>query len=312
MPIRDHLDFHFHHFNAGELVRCARSLRSFLDDGGRLMVTLAGALSTAGLGTILSPAIREGIVDAICVTGANLEEDLFALLGRHLYEPRPDWRVGTIDDDVDLLSRGLNRITDVAIPEDVIRQAEEAMLSQIKKLHLGARPVDVLGGVATTAAVEAEDRRDDSWLLAAAERGTALFCPGFEDSTLGGIAAARIIDGTLPSDALASGLDELAALADWYRFDPRPAGVLQVGGGIAGDFALSVVPMLRQDLGEDAPLWEWYAQISESRPSYGGYSGAPPSEKVSWEKLAPRSPMFVIESDATIVLPLLLAHVLDL
>ena len=87
--------------------------------------------------------------------------------------------------------------------------------------------------------------------------------------------------------------------------------IITVGGGIAGDFPICVVPMLRKDLGEDVPLWSWFAQISESRPSYGGYSGAPPNEKITWGKLGPDTPRFVIESDATIVLPLLLASLED-
>ena len=99
----------------------------------------------------------------------------------------------------------------------------------------------------------------------------------------------------------------MQALADWYREDDSPTGILQVGGGIAGDFAISVVPMLRQDVGIDVPRWAWFAQISESRPSYVGYSGAPPNEKISWDKLDVSTPKFVIESDATIVLPILLS-----
>ncbi|MEE2624721.1 MAG: deoxyhypusine synthase family protein, partial [Candidatus Thermoplasmatota archaeon] len=93
----------------------------------------------------------------------------------------------------------------------------------------------------------------------------------------------------------------------WYREDDSPTGILQVGGGIAGDFAISVVPMLRQDAKVNVPLWAWFAQISESRPSYGGYSGATPNEKISWGKLGVETPRFVIDSDASIVLPLLLS-----
>jgi len=321
MGIRRFIDDEFHHFNAGELARCARSLTTFLDDGGRLMLTLAGAMSTAGIGRTLAAAIRAGHIDAICCTGANLEEDLFALIGRDRYEAIPDWRSATPEDDADLLARGLNRVTDVAIPEAVIREAEAAMLDHLEARSNDAggvrpiRPVDLLKDLATGLALDeggqCGGKVTDSWLVAAAECGTALFCPGFEDSTLGNIIAARTIQGTIGSGTITTGFDEMSALADWYRSDTRPAGFLQVGGGIAGDFAISVVPMLRQDLGEAVPLWAWFAQISESRPSYGGYSGAPPSEKISWEKTAVDTPRFVIESDATIVLPLLLAHLLD-
>ena len=158
--------------------------------------------------------------------------------------------------------------------------------------------------------VEVDADPQDSWLLAAAECNLPLFVPGWEDSTLGNIFAARVIDGTVDIGAVLSGTHYMIGLADWVRAHPNN-GFLQVGGGIAGDFPICVVPMLRQDLGEDVPLWAWFAQISESRPSYGGYSGAPPNEKISWEKLGVETPKFVIESDATIVLPILLSCLLD-
>jgi deoxyhypusine synthase len=101
-------------------------------------------------------------------------------------------------------------------------------------------------------------------------------------------------------------------LAQWYEAQDQPVGFLQVGGGIAGDFPICVVPMLNQDLDHGVPLWSWFAQISESSTSYGGYSGAPPNEKITWGKLSPETPRFIIESDATIVLPLLIGYVLDL
>ena len=148
--------------------------------------------------------------------------------------------------------------------------------------------------------------------MAAADANLPIFVPGWEDSTLGNILVGRVIDCTLQSpDIVKGGLHSMQALADWYREDDSPTGILQVGGGIAGDFAICVVPMLRQDVGEEVSLWSWFAQISESRPSYGGYSGAPPNEKISWGKLSVDTPRFVIESDATIVLPLILESLRD-
>jgi deoxyhypusine synthase len=84
-----------------------------------------------------------------------------------------------------------------------------------------------------------------------------------------------------------------------------------IGGGIAGDFAICVVPMLREDLGKgDVPLWGYFCQISDSTTSYGSYSGAPPNEKITWGKLGVETPKFMIESDASIVAPLIFAIVL--
>ena len=100
-------------------------------------------------------------------------------------------------------------------------------------------------------------------------------------------------------------------LANWYKNSEEPVGILQIGGGIAGDFPICVVPLLKQDLNEDVPLWGWFAQISESKASYGGYSGALPSEKITWGKLSTETPTYIIESDATIVAPILFSYILD-
>ena len=89
-------------------------------------------------------------------------------------------------------------------------------------------------------------------------------------------------------------------------------GFFQIGGGIAGDFPICVVPMLRQDMEqEDTPLWGYFCQISDSTTSYGSYSGTVPNEKITWGKLGPDTPSYVVESDATIVVPLIFAKVLD-
>ena len=302
--MRDFVERHFRHFNAGELRRCSESLREFIADDGRVMITLAGAMSTAEIGRSLGPAIRGGKIQAICCTGANLEEDLFHLIAASHYGDVPNWRDLSPDEESQLK----NRITNRTIPEaEAIRKVESQLVS-LWKYSPGRLPHEFLYDLVKQIDFDADPA--DSWLVAAAECNLPLFVPGWEDSTLGNIFAARVIDGTVDVGAVLSGTHYMLGLADWVREHPNN-GFLQVGGGIAGDFPICVVPMLRQDLGEDVPLWAWFAQISESRPSYGGYSGAPPNEKISWEKLGVETPKFVIESDATIVLPILLSCLLD-
>ena len=302
--MRDFVDHHFRHFNAGELRRCSGSLRDFLDGGGRLMITLAGAMSTAEIGRSLAPAIRAGKIHAICCTGANLEEDLFHLVAASHYGDIPNWRGLSPHEESQLK----NRITNRTIPEEKAIRKVESQLISLWQDTAGRLPHEFLYDLVKNVEVDADPQ--NSWLLAAAECNLPLFVPGWEDSTLGNIFAARVIEGVVDVDAILSGTHYMLGLADWVREQPNN-GFLQVGGGIAGDFPICVVPMLRQDLGEDVPLWAWFAQISESRPSYGGYSGAPPNEKISWEKLGVETPKFVIESDATIVLPILLSCLLD-
>ena len=302
--MRDFVERHFRHFNAGELRRCSESLREFIADDGRVMITLAGAMSTAEIGRSLGPAIRGGKIQAICCTGANLEEDLFHLIAASHYGDVPNWRDLSPDEESQLK----NRITNRTIPEaEAIRKVESQLVS-LWKYSPGRLPHEFLYDLVKQIDFDADPA--DSWLVAAAECNLPLFVPGWEDSTLGNIFAARVIDGTVDVGAVLSGTHYMLGLADWVREHPNN-GFLQVGGGIAGDFPICVVPMLRQDLGEEVPLWAWFAQISESRPSYGGYSGAPPNEKISWEKLGVETPKFVIESDATLVLPILLSCLLD-
>ena len=299
------------HFNAGELSRCSLSLREFLDGGGRLIVTLAGAMSTAEIGRSLAPAIRAQKVHAICCTGANLEEELFSLVSRSKYERISNWRDLTAQDDADLRDRGMNRVTDVAIPEEAFRGLEDSLMAlweDAEAVGDSRFPHEYLYDLLLHGGLDFDSAPEKSWLMAAADANLPIFTPGWEDSTLGSILAARVLDRSLKDASIVrGGLEAMQSLADWYREDDSPTGILQVGGGISGDFAISVVPMLRQDVGIDVPLWSWFAQISESKSSYGGYSGAPPNEKISWEKIDVETPRFMIESDATIVLPLLLA-----
>ena len=301
---------HYKHFNAGELARCSNSLDDFLSEGGRLIVTLAGAMSTAEIGRSLGPAIRQQKIHAICCTGANLEEDLFSLVSRSDYENITNWRQLTGNDDASLAKRGMNRVTDVAIPEKTIVKIGAKIMElweEAEEVGDSRFPHEYFYDLILHGNLEFSAPAEDSWLVAAADANLPIFTPGWEDSTIGNLLSAKVLDCTLKSNSVVrGGLDAMQSLADWYREDDSPTGILQVGGGISGDFAISVVPMLNQDAGIEVPLWAWFAQISESRPSYGGYSGAPPNEKISWGKLRVDTPQFVIESDASIVLPLLL------
>ena len=306
--VRGFVERHFQHFNAGALRDCAQSLDMFLSDGGRLMVTLAGAMSTAEIGRSLAPMIRAGKVHAITCTGANLEEDIFNLVAHSHYRRVPDWRNLRLEDEATLHKEGYNRVTDTCIPEEhAIRLIENKILDQWQGEP--AFPHEHLMAILDD--LEAEIPQADSWLIAARDAKIPVYVPGWEDSTLGNIFAAHCAKGNVDISAVKSGIDYMMHLADWYASAEHPIGILQIGGGIAGDFPICVVPMLRQDMQQSAPLWGWFAQISESTTSYGGYSGAPPSEKITWGKLDENTPMHIIESDATIVAPILFSYIMD-
>lgn len=318
MTITQFMETHFRHFNARETLAAAKSYKVFVDDGGKMLVSLAGAMSTAELGISLSEMIRQDKVHAISCTAANLEEDIFNLFAHNEYKVIEDWRALSTDDEVQLQADGYNRVTDTCIPETVMRHIESHLTkywAEAADNGVGRYPYEYFYQILD----ESELRKhyqsplENSWVNAAKEKGIPIVSPGTEDSTLGNIFTARVMDGTVSSHvALRTGTEQLQYLADWYESTSsnNPVGFFQLGGGIAGDFAICTVPMLIQDLEKDVPLWGYFAQISDAVTSYGGYSGAVPNEKITWTKLSKESPKYMIQSDATIVAPLIFAYVL--
>ena len=318
--ISNFIRHHYRHFNGAALVDAADAYVKHLESGGQMLVTLAGAMSTAELGLSLAEMIRRGKVHAICCTGANLEEDVFNLVAHDHYVRIPNYRHLTAEQEEGLLARHLNRVTDTCIPEfEAIRRIEGAVLDEwtnADKAQQQFFPHEFMYKILLSGALKQYYQIDpkDSWLLAAAERNLPMIVPGWEDSTLGNIFAGHCISGDIKNvHTVRTGIEYMMMLADWYQNTCRKSsiGFFQIGGGIAGDFPICVVPMLEQDLRiHDIPRWGYFCQISDSTTSYGSYSGAVPNEKITWGKLSASTPKFIIESDATIVAPLIFAHVL--
>lgn len=319
-PIGTFIKQHFRHFNAAALVEAAEAYVRHLESGGRMFLALAGAMSTAELGLSLAEMIRQDKVHGICCTGANLEEDVFNLVAHDFYERVPHYRDLTPRDEQALLDRHMNRVTDTCIPEaEAMRRIESYILKQwIEADSKGERcfPQEYFFRVLRDPAVKENFQIDPahSWLEAARQKQLPLFVPGWEDSTLGNMYAGHCVTGDVKNvHTVRTGIEVMMQLANWYTETTRtnPLGFFQIGGGIAGDFPICVVPMLRQDLQRrETPLWSYFCQISDSTASYGSYSGASPNEKITWEKLSIDTPKFIIESDASIVAPLLFAFVL--
>ncbi len=317
MNVTEFLETHFRHFNARELLASAKAYGEFVDGGGKMMVTLAGAMSTGELGLSLAEMIRKGKVHAVTCTAANLEEDIFNLVAHDEYEIVENWRALSAEDEVALRDRGFNRVTDTCIPETVMRHLEDRLVPMWQKAageNAARMPVEYMFDLLDDDGLVQHYQvpRENSWVAAAKDAGIPVFTPGFEDSTLGNIYTAHVIDGSVPGHgAYATGTKQMQHLAQWYQATMKdPIGFFQIGGGIAGDFPICVVPMLIQDLKLDIPLWGYFCQISDATTSYGGYSGAVPNEKITWYKIDADSPKFMIQSDATICAPLVFAHVL--
>jgi len=318
--VSDFVHHHFRHFNAAALIDAADGYTRHLREGGKMFMTLAGAMSTGELGLSLADMIRRDKVHAICCTGANLEEDLFNLVAHEHYVRIPNYRDLTPADEEQLLERHLNRVTDTCIPEEeAIRRIEHVVLEEWLAASRSGQsyfPHEFLYRVIRSGALKGSYQIDPagSWLVAACEKNLPMIVPGWEDSTLGNIYASHCISGDIERvHTVRSGIEYMMSLADWYRANctRHSIGFFQIGGGIAGDFPICVVPMLEQDLHmHDIPRWGYFCQISDSTTSYGGYSGAVPNEKITWGKLAADTPKYIVESDATIVAPLIFACVL--
>lgn len=319
-PISQFIDHHYRHFNAASLKDAAHGYKKHLDQGGVMFMTLAGAMSSAELGLSLAEMIRQGKVHAISCTGANLEEDVYNLVAHDHYVRVPNWRELTPQDEQKLLDRHLNRVTDTCIPEEeAIRRIEDAILdvwTEADKKGESYLPHEFFYKILLSGALKKHYQIDpkNSWLLAAAEKNLPIIVPGWEDSTTGNIFASHCMKGTIKNPGtMKSGIQYMTYLAEWYMSTAakKDVGFFQIGGGIAGDFPICVVPMLHQDMEiEDIKCWKYFCQISDSTTSYGSYSGAVPNEKITWGKLEPETPKFMIESDATIVAPLIFAYVL--
>jgi deoxyhypusine synthase len=320
--IRAFMERHYRHFNARETVDAAAAYEAHIEAGGKMMVTLAGAMSTGELGVILARMIREDKVHAISCTGANLEEDVFNLLGHDEYEVIQDWRALSVEDEVALYERGMNRVTDTCIPEDIMRHLEARLVARWKRAceeNERKFPFEFLYDILRSGEVEEFYQVDprDSWLLAALEKGIPVYSPGWEDSTTGNMFAANVLTGKVPHhQCCKTGTEQFAHLIEWYLKNngedtgAPSVGFFQIGGGIAGDFAICAVPSIIQDMARETPFWGYFCQITDAEVSYGGYSGAVPNEKITWGKLDAETPKFLIKSDASIVAPLIFGYLL--
>lgn len=311
---------HYKHFNSASLVDAAKAYEHQLEQGNKMMITLAGAMSTAELGKSLAEIIRQDKVQIISCTGANLEEDVMNLVAHSHYKRIPEYRDLSPKQEWELLEKGLNRVTDTCIPEE---EAFRRLQKHIFKIWKDAEengeryfPHEFMYKLLLSGILEQYYEIDpkNSWMLAAAEKNLPIIVPGWEDSTLGNIFASYCIKGELQASTMKSGIEYMTFLANWYIENTQNNGIgfFQIGGGIAGDFPICVVPMLYQDLEiTDAPFWSYFCQISDSTTSFGSYSGAVPNEKITWGKLDVDTPKFIIESDATIVAPLIFAYLLN-
>src|SRR5437879_10906618 len=227
-PVSAFIDRHFRHFNAAALTDAADGYCRHLDSGGRMLVTLGGAMSTAELGISMAEMIRAGKIHAICCTGANLEEDVFNLVAHSHYERVPHYRDLTPQDEQALLDRHLNRVTDTCIPEEeAMRRIEGALVAEWTKAdRAGERffPHEFMYRVLSSGELTKFYQIDpkDSWLVAAAEKNLPIWVPGWEDSTMGNMYSGHCITKDIRNvHTVRTGIEYMMTLAEWYTETPQ-------------------------------------------------------------------------------------------
>lgn len=318
--VKSFMQKNFKHFNAASVIDAAEAYESCLKKGDKMMITLAGAMSSAELGISLAEMIRQDKVQIISCTGANLEEDIMNLVAHKSYKRIPHYRDLSPEDEEELLSQGYNRVTDTCIPEEeAFRKLQKHLINhwiQAEKSNQRYFPHEFMYKILLSGELEQYYEIDpaNSWMLAAAQKNIPIIVPGWEDSTIGNIFASYCLTDELHPHTMKTGIEYMVWLANWYQEETKNSqvGFFQIGGGIAGDFPICVVPMLNQDLKDrEVPLWSYFCQISDSTTSYGSYSGAVPNEKITWGKLGTKTPRFIIESDASIVAPLIFQYLLE-
>lgn len=317
-PILEFVLNNYKNFNARATRDALIAYWQHVEKGGKMFWAVAGAMSSAQLGITLAPAIRSGLIHGLSVTGANLEESLFRLVAHDHYKDFPDYRYFRKEDDTRILDERMRRVTDTSIPEDEAFRAVEKIIVPMwqKATETGTRRfwheyfyelIQAVGPELQSGSAEA------CWLLAAAQANLPIVVPGYEDSTFGNIFASYVKNGECQASIVKSGIEGMAWFYDAYDIlsEGEGVGFFQIGGGIAGDFPICVVPSIKYDLQKPVKPWAYFCQISDSTTSYGSYSGATPNEKITWDKLTETTPMFVVESDATIVVPLLLQALME-
>ncbi len=318
-PISQFITHHYRHFNSAALVDAAKAYEEQLKDGGKMMLAMAGAMSTAELGLSLAEMIRQDKIHIVSCSANNLEEDIMNLVAHSHYKRVPNYRDLTPDQEHELLENHMNRVTDTCIPEEeAFRRLEKHLVevwTDAKEKGERYLPYEFMYKLIRSGVLEQYYEIDpkDSWVLAACEKNIPIVVPAWEDSTTGNIFTAHCIKGEFEPSLVKGGIETMIFLTEWYRANSGGKGVgfFQIGGGTAGDFPICVVPMMAQDLEwADVPLWKYFCQISDSTTSYGSYSGAVPNEKITWGKLDKDTPRFIVESDATIVAPLIFGYVL--
>ena len=328
-PVSTFAEMTLNHCNGGSTMQAALWLKQHLKNGGKLVVTIAGALSSFQVGIMLAELIRKNKVHLVSATGANHEESYYRYVAHSHYAHIPNYTELTPKQEAELRDAGLRRITDTFLPEEEsVRIMEPHLLKMWKEAEKKKQrffPHEYFRKLFEQKLIKPDPKAnpDDCWAYAAFQKDIPVIVPGFEDSTMGNIFASYTYTGphkkkgsvVVDRNVMKSGLDYFHLMYDWYLKESvkHPVAFLQLGGGIAADFPICVVPSIKHDLQlHKVRDWAGFVEIGSSPMSYGSYSGAGGKEKITWDKLSTESYYQIIQSDVTVAFPWIAAVLLDL
>ncbi|MEK6608818.1 MAG: deoxyhypusine synthase [Myxococcota bacterium] len=310
------IDTYFLAYNAARLRESCQLIARMLDEGAVVGVSLSGALTPAGLSSVIVPLMRAGFIDYISSTGANLYHDLHFDLGFKIYRGGAD--VATGAHDVRLRKEGVIRIYDLLFPAEVLYKTDEwvyrVLLSdEFKGRMMGTSELhNTIGKYALETARQTGAR--PSILATAHDCDIPVYCPSPGDSTLGMNVAALWASGRQVGPHVDPSIDvtEMAALVLDAKRHGHTSGVVIFGGGAPKNFLLQTEPQIQEILGIEEKGHDYMVQYTDARPDTGGLSGATPAEAVSWGKIDPEKlpGCVVCYVDSTIAMPLLASYVL--
>ncbi len=271
-------------FGAGRLCEAAEIYREMVSDMEcTKFFGLAGAMVPAGMRQVVNDMIRDGDIDILVSTGANLVHDIIESLGLHHYK-------GTdTADDVELRQCSINRIYDVFLPEEHFAKLEEKLQPIFKELPDKLSICEFLSHIGS----KLDD--DNSILKSAYDMGIPVYCPAIQDSIIGLQAWLYRQTNPLNVDVFA----DMKGLID-RCYEAKRAGVFIVGGGVPKNFIL-------QSMLVTPKSFDYAIQLTMDRPESGGLSGATLDEARSWGKVGESARSVTVYSDATITLPIIVA-----
>ncbi|MFZ2205431.1 MAG: deoxyhypusine synthase family protein [Minisyncoccia bacterium] len=312
-PVSNFLAHTKRHCNGGKTVDAGIWLRDHCDNGGKIFLTMSGAGSSFQQGIMISELIRAGKIAAISVTGANLEESLYRLVANSHYAYIPDYMELTRQEEKELAQAGFRRITDTFLPEEesvrIVLPAKEKLWREAEEKGESYFWHEYFFQLFERKMIEFDPTAnpDDCWLYQAWLHKIPIFIPGIEDQTMGNIFTYFCYKGNHPvlkkyaqdkpisQKIIKYGFDYMHSLAEWYLDNTKEKGLafLQLGGGIAADFPICVVPHIKKDYMDGfseeeqekvVRSWAGFIEIHNATMSFGSYSGAGFKEKITWEK----------------------------